>query len=91
MSSWKLPSSSQRCFPSLLFFPSKTQNYDARVPDQLLEFLHTYTVNVLKDAQIFQAHRQGSKVEVEDLRLAIQVGRMGCVGGERGDACIRFG
>ncbi len=29
-------------------------------------------MNVLKDAQVFQAHRQGQKVEVDDLRLAIQ-------------------
>jgi len=48
------------------------QSFDPRVPDQLLEFIHTYTVNVLKDAQIFQAHRSGQKVEIEDLRLAIQ-------------------
>lgn len=59
------------CSPALLLF-GRWQSYDPRVPDQLLDFIHTYTVNVLKDAQVFQAHREGAKIDMEDLRLAIQ-------------------
>jgi transcription initiation factor TFIID subunit 9B len=66
-------------------------SYDPLVGDQLLEFMHAYTVSVLRDAQFYQvrartkgverkedsfchlqAHREGSKLELDDARLAIQ-------------------
>jgi hypothetical protein len=30
------------------------QSHDPQVCDQLLEFMHGYTVNVLRDAQVYQ-------------------------------------
>lgn len=47
-------------------------SYEPQVCDQLLEFMYGYTVNVLRDAQVYQTHRDGKTLELDDARLAIQ-------------------
>lgn len=53
------------------------QSVDPLVNEQLLEFVYHYTTSVLRDAQFYQAHRDGAKLELEDARLAIQ-SRVNC-------------
>ena len=47
-------------------------NYEPRVVDQLVEFMHKYVHDVVTDAKIFQNHAKKTSLDVEDLRLSIQ-------------------
>lgn len=48
------------------------EHYEPRVVNQLLEFIHRYTTEVLEDAQLYASHAEKSDVDLEDVRLAIQ-------------------
>ena len=46
-----------------------------QVSQLLLEFLHKYVADVVSDAAVYQEHAGRSEVDIDDLRLAIQVGK----------------
>ncbi|KAJ1835032.1 Transcription initiation factor TFIID subunit 9 [Coemansia sp. RSA 2711] len=45
---------------------------DPSVINQLLEFSHRYTVDVLQDALVYAEHAKKPEIDLEDVRLAIQ-------------------
>lgn len=45
--------------------------YEENIPLQLLTFAHQYVHSALTDAQVFQDHRNGKDMEVNDIKLAI--------------------
>ena len=48
-------------------------DWEPRVINQLLEFSYNYVTNVLEDAKMFSSHAQKKSVDVEDVRLAVQM------------------
>ena len=46
----------------------------SQVSQLLLEFLHKYVAEVVSDAAVYQEHAGKPEVDIDDLRLAIQVG-----------------
>eukprot|EP00727_Mastigamoeba_balamuthi_P004689 m51a1_g14218 putative tata binding protein associated factor subunit 21 (160) ;mRNA; f:184436-185081 len=52
------------------------EQFQPRVPVQLLEFVHRYSMSVLMDATDFAAHRapeeESPDISIDDLRLAIR-------------------
>jgi len=48
------------------------EDYEPRVLNQFLEFLHRYTTDVLQDAQVFCEHSNKTEIDLDDVRLAIQ-------------------
>jgi len=47
--------------------------YDPKVVNQMLEFAFRYTTDVLEDAKIYSAHAKKKMVDLEDVKLAIQM------------------
>lgn len=47
--------------------------YEPRVINQMLEFTYRYVTNILDDARLFSAHAKKRSVDVDDVRLAIQM------------------
>ncbi|XP_077514786.1 transcription initiation factor TFIID subunit 9B-like isoform X1 [Amblyomma americanum] len=47
--------------------------YEPRVINQMLEFTYRYVTNILDDARLFSAHAKKRAVDVDDVRLAIQM------------------
>ncbi|EEC16020.1 transcription initiation factor TFII-D component, putative [Ixodes scapularis] len=47
--------------------------YEPRVINQMLEFTYRYVTNILDDARLFSAHAKKRVVDVDDVRLAIQM------------------
>uniref|UniRef100_A0A1E1X534 Putative transcription initiation factor tfii-d component n=1 Tax=Amblyomma aureolatum TaxID=187763 RepID=A0A1E1X534_9ACAR len=48
-------------------------DYEPRVINQMLEFTYRYVTNILDDARLFSAHAKKRAVDVDDVRLAIQM------------------
>eukprot|EP00474_Spongospora_subterranea_P010118 CRZ10576.1 hypothetical protein [Spongospora subterranea] len=46
--------------------------YEPRIIHQLLEFMHRHVCEVVNDAQMYQQHAGRSKMDISDIRLAIQ-------------------
>ncbi|CAN7997147.1 unnamed protein product [Ixodes pacificus] len=47
--------------------------YEPRVINQMLEFTYRYVTNILDDARLFSTHAKKRVVDVDDVRLAIQM------------------
>eukprot|EP00124_Ichthyophonus_hoferi_P003428 Ihof_evm4s296 gene=Ihof_evmTU4s296 len=47
-------------------------DYEPRVVNQLLEFAHRYVADVLEDAVVYSDHAGKQRIDVDDVRLAIQ-------------------
>lgn len=48
-------------------------DYEPRVVNQLLEFTYRYVASVLDDARIFATHAKKKTIDLEDVRLAVQM------------------
>ncbi|GBG65720.1 hypothetical protein CBR_g52315 [Chara braunii] len=48
------------------------EEYEPRVLNQFLEFMHRYITDVLTDARVYSEHASKSAIDVDDVRLAIQ-------------------
>ncbi|XP_049517999.1 transcription initiation factor TFIID subunit 9B isoform X2 [Dermacentor silvarum] len=48
-------------------------DYEPRVINQMLEFTYRYVTNILEDARLFSNHAKKRAVDVDDVRLAIQM------------------
>ncbi|KAJ2857030.1 Transcription initiation factor TFIID subunit 9 [Coemansia erecta] len=57
---------------ALLLQSHGIEDCDPSVINQLLEFSHRYTVDVLQDALVYAEHAKKSDIDLEDVRLAIQ-------------------
>ena len=51
--------------------------YEPRVLNQLLEFAYRYMTTILDDAKMVSGHAKKKAVDVDDIRLAVQVGDKG--------------
>lgn len=47
--------------------------YEPRVIHQLLEFSYRYVTSLLEDAQVFSAYSKKKNIDIEDIRLAVQM------------------
>lgn len=47
--------------------------YEPRVINQMLEFTYRYITNILDDARIFSTHAKKKNLDVDDVKLAIQM------------------
>ncbi|XP_039298267.1 transcription initiation factor TFIID subunit 9 [Nilaparvata lugens] len=61
--------SSQRAIISILEEMGITE-YDPRVTNQLLEFVHRYVTSVLDDARVYANHAKKKNIDLEDVKLA---------------------
>ncbi|KAJ2440431.1 Transcription initiation factor TFIID subunit 9, partial [Coemansia sp. RSA 2337] len=57
---------------ALLLQSHGVEDCDPSVINQLLEFSHRYTVDVLQDAMVYAEHAKKADIDMEDVRLAIQ-------------------
>ncbi|KAJ2002370.1 Transcription initiation factor TFIID subunit 9 [Coemansia thaxteri] len=57
---------------ALLLQSHGVEDCDPSVINQLLEFSHRYTVDVLQDAMVYAEHAKKPEIDIEDVRLAIQ-------------------
>ncbi|XP_060804815.1 transcription initiation factor TFIID subunit 9 [Amyelois transitella] len=48
-------------------------DYEPRVVNQLLEFTYRYVTSVLEDARVFANHAKKKTIDLEDVRLAVQM------------------
>lgn len=48
-------------------------DYEPRVINQLLEFIYRYVTSVLEDARVYANHAKKKTIDVEDVRLAVQM------------------
>uniref|UniRef100_A0A224Z8A1 Transcription initiation factor TFIID subunit 9B n=1 Tax=Rhipicephalus zambeziensis TaxID=60191 RepID=A0A224Z8A1_9ACAR len=48
-------------------------DYEPRVINQMLEFTYRYVTNILEDARLYSTHAKKRAVDVDDVRLAIQM------------------
>lgn len=48
-------------------------DYEPRVVNQLLEFTYRYVTSVLDDARVFITHAKKKTIDLEDIRLAVQL------------------
>uniref|UniRef100_L7M0M0 Putative transcription initiation factor tfii-d component n=1 Tax=Rhipicephalus pulchellus TaxID=72859 RepID=L7M0M0_RHIPC len=48
-------------------------DYEPRVINQMLEFTYRYVTNILEDARLYSTHSKKRAVDVDDVRLAIQM------------------
>ena len=56
-----------------------------QVSQQLLEFLHKYVSEVVTDAALYQEHAGKPEVDIDDIRLAVQVRAAACAGASAWD------
>jgi transcription initiation factor TFIID subunit 9B len=56
---------------ALLLKSMGIDEWEPRVVNQLLEFMYSYTADVLKDSNEYAAHAGRKQIEVSDVRLAI--------------------
>ncbi|KAJ2444287.1 Transcription initiation factor TFIID subunit 9 [Coemansia sp. RSA 2424] len=57
---------------ALLLQSHGVEDCDPSVINQLLEFSHRYTVDVLQDAMVYAEHAKKTDIDMDDVRLAIQ-------------------
>mmetsp|Transcript_28780 Transcript_28780/g.67952 ORF Transcript_28780/g.67952 Transcript_28780/m.67952 type:complete len:171 (-) Transcript_28780:29-541(-) len=50
----------------------KVEQYDPRVVNMLMEFMHRYVSQVMREAVVYAEHAGRTEPEVDDVRLAIQ-------------------
>ncbi|XP_028172390.1 transcription initiation factor TFIID subunit 9 [Ostrinia nubilalis] len=48
-------------------------DYEPRVVNQLLEFTYRYVTSILDDARVFANHAKKKTIDLEDVRLAVQM------------------
>ena len=48
------------------------ERYEQRVVHQLLDFVHRYAMKALKGAKVYSNHAKKSKIDIDDLRMAIK-------------------
>lgn len=48
-------------------------DYEPRVVNQLLEFTYRYVTSVLDDARVFATHAKKKTIDLEDVRLSVQM------------------
>ncbi|XP_035443875.1 transcription initiation factor TFIID subunit 9 [Spodoptera frugiperda] len=48
-------------------------DYEPRVVNQLLEFTYRYVTSVLDDARVFATHAKKKTIDLDDVRLAVQM------------------
>lgn len=48
-------------------------DYEPRVVNQLLEFTYRYVTSVLDDARVFANHAKKKTIDLDDVRLAVQM------------------
>ncbi|CAH2232384.1 transcription initiation factor TFIID subunit 9 [Pararge aegeria] len=48
-------------------------DYEPRVVNQLLEFTYRYVTSILDDARVFANHSKKKSIDLDDVRLAVQV------------------
>ncbi|XP_063365292.1 transcription initiation factor TFIID subunit 9 [Cydia amplana] len=48
-------------------------DYEPRVVNQLLEFTYRYVTSILDDARVFANHAKKKSIDIEDVRLAVQL------------------
>lgn len=48
------------------------EEYEPRVVNQLMEFMHRYVSEILQDAQAFSSHANKQHIEIDDVKLAVQ-------------------
>ncbi|GAB6018900.1 hypothetical protein CHUAL_000557 [Chamberlinius hualienensis] len=48
-------------------------DYEQRVINQMLEYTYRYITNILEDARVFSNHAKKKNLDVEDVKLAIQI------------------
>lgn len=49
------------------------QDYEPRVIHQLLEFSYRYATDILEDAKTVSAHAKKKSIDMDDVKLAVQV------------------
>jgi len=54
-------------------YPLPLRPCGTQVSQQLLEFLHKYVAEVVTDAALYQEHAGKPEVDIDDIRLAVQV------------------
>ncbi|KAJ2744368.1 Transcription initiation factor TFIID subunit 9 [Coemansia sp. BCRC 34301] len=57
---------------ALLLQSHGVEDCDPSVINQLLEFSHRYTVDVMQDAMVYAEHAKKADIDMDDVRLAIQ-------------------
>ncbi|KAL1919852.1 uncharacterized protein VTP21DRAFT_1783 [Calcarisporiella thermophila] len=57
---------------SLILQAQGVEDIDPKVVHLLLDFAHRYSVDVLQDALAYSEHAEKSKLDVDDVRLAVQ-------------------
>jgi len=48
------------------------EDFEPRVVNMLMEFMHRYVSDVLQDAQVYASHANKSAIDLDDVRLATQ-------------------
>ncbi|RIA97031.1 transcription initiation factor IID, 31kD subunit-domain-containing protein [Glomus cerebriforme] len=48
------------------------KDYEPKVVQQLLEFAHRYTIDVIQDASAYSEHAAKNDIDIDDIKLAIQ-------------------
>ncbi|CAG8465405.1 1975_t:CDS:2 [Funneliformis mosseae] len=56
----------------LILQAAGVEDYEPKVAQQLLEFAHRYTVDVIQDASAYAEHAGKNDIDIEDVKLAIQ-------------------
>jgi len=64
---------SSRPAPALTQPSCRVRRFFVQVAQLLLEFLHKYVAEVVSDAAVYQEHAGKPEIDIDDLRLAIQV------------------
>ncbi|ORZ15887.1 transcription initiation factor TAFII31 [Absidia repens] len=57
---------------SLVLQALGVQQYDPKVVQQILEYAHRYTTDVLQDALVYMEHANKTDIDLDDVQLAIQ-------------------
>ncbi|GES93683.1 transcription initiation factor TFIID subunit 9 [Rhizophagus clarus] len=56
----------------LILQAAGVEDYEPKVVQQLLEFAHRYTVDVIQDASAYAEHAAKNDIDIDDVKLAIQ-------------------
>ncbi|CAI2166807.1 9874_t:CDS:2 [Funneliformis geosporum] len=56
----------------LILQAAGVEDYEPKVAQQLLEFAHRYTVDVIQDASAYAEHAGKNDIDIDDVKLAIQ-------------------
>ncbi|CAG8491932.1 10379_t:CDS:2 [Acaulospora morrowiae] len=56
----------------LILRSAGVEDFEPKVVQQLLEFAHRYTIDVIQDASAYAEHTGKNEIDIEDVKLAIQ-------------------